>query len=78
MSLFDIQDILFDDIPEATTVKPKVQVKPEATNSKPTTQVNKSNLNNSYLYDKKELDYTLQQKQTPFEEFSKTSYCTIS
>jgi len=71
MSLFDIQDILFDDIPEATTVKPKVQVKPATT-------TNKSNLNNSYLYDKKELDYTLQQKQTPFEEFSKTSYCTIS
>jgi len=59
MSLFDIQDILFDNIPEATTVKseaqvkPKVQVKPEATNSNPTAQVNKSNLNNSYLSDKK-------------------------
>ena len=65
MSLFDIQDILFDDIPEATTVKPEAQV-------------NKSNLNNSYLSDKKELNHTLQQKQTPFEEFSKTSYCTIS
>ena len=70
MSLFDIQDILFDDIPEAQ-VKPKAQVKP-------TTTTNKSNLNNSYLSDKKELNHTLQQKQTPFEEFSNTSYCTIS
>jgi len=40
MSLFDIQDILFDNMPEATTVTPKAQVKP-------TTTTNKSNLNNS-------------------------------
>jgi hypothetical protein len=73
MSLFDIQDILFDDIPEAINANTAktAQVKPDA-------QVNKSNLNNSYLSDKKELNHTLQQKQTPFQEFSKTSYCTIS
>jgi len=73
MSLFDMQDILFDNLPNEPVITSK------ASNSRPTvTILDKSNLNNSCLYDKKELNYTLLKKRQNVQDFSETANCTIS
>ena len=73
MSLFDMQDILFENLPNEPVITSK------ASNIRPTvTILDKSNLNNSCLYDKKELNYILLKKRQNVQNFSETTNCTIS